>query len=93
MNVRDTHGHDVRIVCPKAIAPLRLLRCGGHGGRWPVRWHVVYPDGEINPLVWTTRRDAVGQASFAVPFWRVNGTKEACDVGGQDQGQVSGDVR
>jgi hypothetical protein len=66
----DMRSGRVRVVCPKAIAPLRLLRCDGHGGRWPVRWHVVYPDGEINRLVWNTRRDAIGQASFAVPYHR-----------------------
>jgi len=73
MNVSQISGDmatRVRVVCPKSIAPLRLLRCDGHGGRWPVRWSVVYPDGEINRLVWTTKRDAIGQAMYAVPYHR-----------------------
>jgi hypothetical protein len=81
VNVSQVTSERCRIVCPKPIAPLRLLRCEGHGGRWRVRWHVVYPDGEINPLVWTTRRDAMGQASFAVPFWRAGTKNLANEVG------------
>ena len=68
MNVSEIDCGDVRIVCPKSIAPLRLLRCDGHGGRWPVRWHVVYPDGEINGIAHARRIDAIGQANFAVPY-------------------------
>ena len=92
MNVSETKGYDAKVVCPRAISPLRLLRVGGHGGRWPVRWHVVYPDGEINPLVWTTRRDAMGQAAFAVPY-HAAGTKEVCNVGGENQGGNPGGVQ
>lgn len=96
MNVSQMAGEfssgRVRVICPKSIAPLRLLRCDGHGGRWPVRWHVVYPDGEVNRLVWTTKRDAVGQAAFAVPY-HTQGTKEVCNVGGANTEGNSGGVQ
>jgi len=91
VNVSETKGYDAKVVCPKSIAPLRLLRVGGHSGRWPVRWHVVYPDGEINPLVWTTRRDAIGQAAFAAPYHAKEGM-EVSDVGGANQGRNPGGV-
>jgi hypothetical protein len=85
----------VRVVSLKSIAPLRLLRCDGHGGRWPVRWHVVYPDGEINPLVWTARRDAAFQASVAAPFHRNRPAqhKEVSDVGSANTEGNPGDVQ
>lgn len=70
MNISQIDCGDTRIVCPKSIAPLRLLRCDGHGGRWPVRWHVVYPDGEINEIAWARRIDAIGQANIALPYHR-----------------------
>ncbi len=57
------------VVSPRCIAPLRLLRSTA-SGRWPVRWNVMYPDGSVNQLVWTTKRDAIGQAMFAVPYHR-----------------------
>jgi hypothetical protein len=62
-----------KVVFPKCIAPLRLLRSTVQGGRWPVRWNVMYPDGSVNPIVWTQKRDAIGQASFAVPYHRKGG--------------------
>jgi hypothetical protein len=96
MNVSQMAGEissgRVRVVAPKSIAPLRLLRCDGHGGRFPVRWHVVYTDGEVNKLAWTTKRDAIAQASFAVPYHR-QGTKEVCNVGGANQGGNPGGVQ
>lgn len=58
-----------RIVSPKAIAPLRLLRvAGGEDGQWGTRWYVVYPDGEVNALAWERMEDAIRQASVAVPY-------------------------
>jgi hypothetical protein len=30
----------------------------------------MYPDGSVNKLVWTLKRDAIGQAMFAVPYHR-----------------------
>lgn len=66
MNVSEIDCGSTRLVCQKTISPLRLLRCDGHGGRWPVRWHVVYPDGEINTIAWTRRKDAIGQANMVI---------------------------
>jgi len=57
------------IVSPRCIAPLRLLRSTA-SGQWPVRWSVMYPDGSVNKLVWTLKRDAIGQAMFAAPYHR-----------------------
>ena len=70
MNISAIEWGDNRLVCPKTISPLRLLRCDGHGGRWPVRWHVVYPDGEINGIAHARRSDAIGQANIALPYHR-----------------------
>ena len=62
-----------QVVSPRSIAPLRLLRSTTAGGRWPVRWQVMYPDGTVNLLVWTLKRDAIGQAMVAVPYHRPKG--------------------
>jgi len=62
---------DPKIVAVPSIAPLRLLRTKatqGMGCRW--HWQVVYPDGAVNRIWWERKKDAIGQANFAVPYYR-----------------------
>jgi len=63
---------DPRVIDVPSIAPLRLLRTkplkGSPGQRW--YWQVVYPDGAVNMITWRTKKDAIGQAMFAVPYHR-----------------------
>ena len=62
---------DPKIVIVTSISPLRLLRTKAMqnmGCRW--HWQVVYPDGSVNRIFWERKKDAIGQASFAVPYFR-----------------------
>ena len=62
---------DPRIVHVPSISPLRLLRTKAMkaaGCRW--FWQIVYPDGAVNRITWHTKKDAIGQAMFAVPYHR-----------------------
>ena len=63
--------NDPKIVIVPSIAPLRLLKTKAMqntGCRW--HWQIVYPDGAVNRISWDRKKDAIGQANFAVPYFR-----------------------
>lgn len=57
----------VQIINVRSISPLRLAKDTWLG---KAVWRVVYPWGEVNPLMWRRKSDAIGQANIACPYFQ-----------------------